>query len=245
MKTRNFSSFCLFLLVAFQSWSQELSADMKNVIQQLQINVENVDRDLSIEKPMRYLPEMMAMAILEKVGESNNSEEGHFTYKCHVVLYNAADKIITNRYIIQNLESDAIRLSGLNFDFAPYMVKSNVRAFGLRIIYSGSSRVNPYEEEKITLFVIEKDKIIPVLKDFTSYLSTGDWDTNCAGEFNSKSAVFVIEPTLSNGFFDIKVNYKDIKTINKLVSGDCKGTETATKSSVKLVNVNGTYQVKK
>ena len=245
MKTRNFSSFCLFLLVTFQSWSQELSADMKNVIQQLQINVENVDVDLSIDKPMRYLPEMMAMAILEKVGELDNSEEGHFTYKCHVVLYNAADKIITNRYIMQNLESDAIRLSGLNFDFAPYMVKENVRAFGLRVIYSGSSRVNPYEEEKITLFVTEKDKLIPVLKDFTSYLSTGDWDTNCAGEFNSKSAVFVIEPTLSNGFFDIKVNYKDIKTINKIVSGDCKGTETATKSSIKLVNINGTYQVKK
>jgi hypothetical protein len=125
------------------------------------------------------------------------------------------------------------------------MVKANVRAFGLRIIYSGSSRVNPYEDEKITLFVTEKDKLIPVLKDFTSYLSTGDWDTNCAGEFNSKSAVFVIEPTLSNGFFDIKVNYKDIKTINKIVSGDCKGTETATKSSIKLVNINGTYQVKK
>jgi hypothetical protein len=124
---------------------------MKNVIQQLQINVENVDVDLSIDKPMRYLPEMMAMAILEKVGESENSEEGHFTYKCHVVLYNAADKIITNRYIIQNLESDAIRLSGLNFDFAPYMVKANVRAFGLRIRYSGTSRINPFEEEKITL----------------------------------------------------------------------------------------------
>jgi hypothetical protein len=246
MKTIKILGFCFFLLASFISHSQEeLSADMKNVIQLLQINSDNVDRELSIEKPMRYLPEMMAMAILEKVGELDNSEEGHFTYKCHVVLYNAADKIITNRYIMQNLESDAIRLSGLNFDFAPYMVKENVRAFGLRIMYSGSSRVNPYEEEKITLFVTEKDKLIPVLKDFTSYLSTGDWDTNCAGEFNSKSAVFALESTLSNGFYDIKVNYKDVKTINKLVSGDCQGTETATKSSVKLVNLNGTYQVKK
>jgi hypothetical protein len=246
MKTIKKLGFFFFLLASFISHSQEeLSVDMKNVIQLLQIDLENVDRDLSIEKPMRYLPEMMAYAVLEKVGESDYAEEGHHTYKCHVVLYNASDKIITNRYVIENLESDAIRLSKVSLDFAPYMVQSNKRAFGLRISYSGASRVNPYEEEKLTLFVQEKDKLVPVLKDFTSYLSTGDWDTNCAGEFNEKRAVFVLEPTSSNGFFDMKVNYKAIKTINKPVSGDCEGTETATKSSAKLVYVNGTYQVKK
>jgi hypothetical protein len=237
--------FIFFLSLTSFSWSQEVSAEMKNVIQQLQINTEKVDLDLSIEKPMRYIPEMMAFAILEKVGESDFSEEGHYTYKCHVLLYNASDKIITNRYVIPNIQSDAIRLAGLNFDFAPYMVKLNVRAFGLRIRYSGMSRVSPHEEEQITLFVQEKDKLVPVLKDFTSYLSNGDWDTNCAGEFNMKSAVFVLEPTSSNGFFDVKVNYKEVKTINKLVSGDCKATETATKSSAKLVYINGSYQVKK
>jgi hypothetical protein len=239
-------AFYFFLLVSFISHSQEeLSADMNNVIQLLQINSDNVDRDLSIEKPMRYLPEMMAYAVLEKVGESEYAEEGHYKYKCHVVLYNASDKIITNRYVIENLESDAVRLSKVSFDFAPYMVQTNKRAFGLRISYSGASRVNPYEEEQISLFVQEKDKLVPVLKDFTSYLSTGDWDTNCAGEFNEKRAVFILEPTSSNGYFDMKVSYKEVKTINKMVSGDCKGTETATKSNAKLVYVNGTYQVKK
>lgn len=246
MKTTKILGFCFFILVAFTSHSQEeWSADMNNVIQLLELNSENVDRELSIEKPMRYIPEMMAFAVLEKVGESDYSEEGHYKYKCHVVLYNASDKVITNKYVIENLESDAIRLSKVNFDFAPYMVQTNKRAFGFRIIYSGSSRVNPYEEEQLTLFIQEKDKLVPVLKDFTSYLSTGDWDTNCAGEFNEKRAVFVIEPTLSNGYFDIKVNYKDVKTVNKMVSGDCKGTETATKSNSKLVYVNGSYQIKK
>lgn len=246
MKTIKIVGFCFFLFTTFVSRSQEeLSADMNNVIQLLQINSENVDRELSIEKPMRYLPEMMAFAVLEKVGESDYSEEGHYKYKCHVVLYNASDKVITNKYVIENLESDAIRLSKVNFDFAPYMVQTNKRAFGIRISYSGPSRANQFEEEKITLFVQEKDKLVPVLKDFTSYLSTGDWDTNCAGEFKEKNAVFVLEPTSSNGYFDMKVNYKEVKTLNKMVSGDCKGTETATKSSTKLVYLNGTYQVKK
>ena len=98
MKTIKMLGLCLFLLSNLSTYGQEeLSADMKNVIQLLQINSDNVDRDLSIEKPMRYLPEMMAYAVLEKVGESEYAEEGHYKYKCHVVLYNASDKIIARR----------------------------------------------------------------------------------------------------------------------------------------------------
>jgi hypothetical protein len=246
MKTTKILGFCFFILVAFTSQSQEeWSADMNNVIQLLQINSDNVDRELSIEKPMRYIPEMMAFAILEKDGESDNLDEVLSKYKCHVVLYNASDNIITNRYVIENLESDVIRLSKVNFDFAPYMVQKEKRAFGIRIRYSGPSRANQFEEEKITLFVQEKDKLIPILNHFTSYLYSGVWDTNCAGEFKEKNAFFVLEPTSSNGYFDMKVNYKEVKTINKMVSGDCEGTESATKSSAKLVYLNGTYQVKK
>jgi hypothetical protein len=85
MKTIKILGFCFFLLASFISHSQEeLSADMKNVIQLLQINSDNVDRDLSIEKPMRHLPEIMAYAVLERVGESDYAEEGHYKYKCHV-----------------------------------------------------------------------------------------------------------------------------------------------------------------
>ena len=101
MKTIKNVAFCFFLLSTLSTYGQEeLSADMKNVIQLLQINSDNVDRDLSIEKPIRHLPEIMAYAVLERVGESDYAEEGHYKYKCHVVLYNASDKIITNRYVI-------------------------------------------------------------------------------------------------------------------------------------------------
>ena len=124
------------------------------------------------------------------------------------------------------------------------MLKSNVRAFGLRISYSGSSRVNPYEEEQITLFVEEKDKLVPVLKDFTSYLSTGDWDTRCAGEFNEKRAIFSLQTEQSEGYKNILVNDKQIKTINTPAeNGDCNTRETISKSSVVLTFKKGNYQL--
>lgn len=246
MKKINIVGIIFILLTTFTSRSQEeFSSEMDYVIQLLQINSENVDHQLSIVKPMRYIPEMMAFAILEKVGESNYSEEDLKKFRCHVVLYNASDKLITNQFIIENLESDTIRLSRISFDFAPYMVKSDKRAFGIRISYSNFSRANPYEEEQLTLFIQENDKLIPVLKDYPSYLSSGYWDTNCAGEFNEKKSVIFIETTSTRGFFDIKVNNKEVKTINEVVSGDCKVRENAVKSTTYLVYFNGSYQVKR
>lgn len=237
-------SFSFLMNVVAQN---ELSEEMKFVIQSLNIDMEKIDKDLSIEKPMRYLPEMMSFAILEIKSSSVNGEEfEYYTYDCHVVMYNASDKKITNKYTITGLESDAIRLSGLNFDFAPYKVKNDgTRAFGLRIRYSGPSRVNPYEEEKITLFAPDKDKLTPILKDYTSYLYNGDWDTNCAGEFNEKSAFFVLQTEQINGYFGIQVNLKNVKTVRTPIGDDCDSKETVAKNSEFLVFKEGFYQLKK
>jgi hypothetical protein len=235
---------CLKTIVSAQ---YEMSPEMTAVVQSLNLNVNQVDMDLSVEKPMRYLPEMIAFAVMEKKFSSDNREDyEHLTYDCHVVMYNASDKKITNKYTIISLESDAIRLSGVNFDFAPYKVKSDgTRAFGLRIKYSGPSRVNQYEEEKLTLFIPEKDKLTPILNNYTSYLYTGEWDTNCAGEFNEKSAFFILQSEQTNGFFGIQVNFKNVKTINTPVGDDCDSKEIASKSTEFLVFKNGIYQLKK
>ena len=247
MKVKFYLLALFVLSFVLNDWSQnEISTDMKSVIQLLNINLAQVDTELSIERPMRYIPEMMAFAIMEKENQLDSSEYEHFSYRCHVVLYNASDKAITQTYVIENLWSDAVRLSSLNFDFAPYLVKENMRAFGLRINYVGSSRPNPYGEEKITLFVIEKDKLVPILKDFTSYLYIGEWDTNCSGEFNEKRALFTIQTTQSMGFNTILVNYKHIKTVNTPAgNGDCNSKETLTKSSEVLAVKKGLYQLLK
>jgi len=239
-----FLSFSFLMNVVAQN---ELSPDFNTVVKLLNINPDKVDRDLSIERPMRYLSEMMAYAILERKSSFEQDQDYlHTNYSCHVVLFNSSEKVITHTYTIDNVMSDAIRLSSVNFDFAPYLVKSDgTRAFGVRIRYSGSSRVYPYEEEKMTLFIPEKDKLTPILKDYTSYLYNGDWDTNCAGEFNEKSAFFVLQTEQVNGFKGIQVNLKNVKTVNSPVGDDCDSKETASKNTEFLVFKDGFYQLKK
>jgi hypothetical protein len=234
----------LTMLVVFlfsTAYAQEtVSKDMKFVIESLKLQESKLDLENSIEKPLRYLPETMGYAIMEKTSD----EPGLRSYNCHVVLYNASNKEITNKYSFE-INMDVMQLTEVNFDFAPYMVKSATRAFGLRFHTVGPSKPNPLTEEKLYLFVPEKNTLIPVLKDFTSYQYSGEWDMNCAGEFNELNAYFLMQTSSTNGYNDIQVNCKKINTSKKIVAGECEAKETAAKEMITLIFQNGTYSVKK
>jgi hypothetical protein len=234
----------LTMLVVFlfsTAYAQEtVSKDMKFVIESLKLQESKLDLENSIEKPLRYLPETMGYAIMEKTSD----EPGLRSYTCHVVLYNASNKEITNKYSFE-INMDVMQLTEVNFDFAPYMVKNATRAFGLRFHTVRPSKPNPLTEEKLYLFVPEKNTLIPVLKDFTSYQYTGEWDMNCAGEFNESNAYFVMQSTSTNGYNDIQVNCKKTNTIKKIVAGECEAKEIGSKEMLTLIFQNGIYSVKK
>jgi len=234
----------LTMLVVFlfsTAFAQEtVSKDMKFVIESLKLQESKLDLENSIEKPLRYLPETMGYAIMEKTSD----EPGLRSYTCHVVLYNASNKEITNKYSFE-INMDVMQLTEVNFDFAPYMVKNASRAFGLRFHTVGPSKPNPLTEEKLYLFVPEKNTLISVLKDFTSYQYTGEWDMNCAGEFNESNAYFVVSSTSTNGYNDIQVNCKKTNTIKKIVAGECEAKEIGSKEMLTLIFQNGIYSVKK
>ena len=233
-------SFLMVLIFSTAHSQESVSADMKNVIQLLKLESTKIDFDHSIEKPLRYIPEMMGFALIERVSD----EPGLGEYNCHMVLYNASTKEITNKYVFP-LETDVMQLTEVNFDFAPYMVKNSTRAIGLRFHMDGPSKPNPFSEEKFYLFVSEKNTFVPVIKEFTSYQYAGEWDMDCAGEFNETNAYFIMLPSATNGYNDIQVNLKKVNTIRKFVAGECEAKETGSKETVVLTFQNGAYSIKK
>jgi|688.fasta_scaffold322620_2 hypothetical protein len=239
-KGSGFLTALVILLFSTAQAQETKNKDMEFIIQSLNLQESKVDLENSIEKPLRYLPEIMGYAIMEKTSD----EPGLRSYNCHVVLYNASNKEITNKYSFP-LSTDVMELTEVNFDFAPYTVKSATRAFGLRFHLVGPSKPNPFTEEKFYLFVPEKTTLIPVLKDFTSYQYSGEWDMNCAGEFNESNAYFVMQPTSTNGYNDIQVNCKKTNTIKKIVAGECEAKEIGSREMLTLIFQNGIYTVKK
>ncbi|SCX13557.1 hypothetical protein DSM25558_1738 [Agrobacterium sp. DSM 25558] len=107
--------------------------------------------------------------------------------------------------LADRMTDDAIRISAVEFDTARYRLSREQTAFGLRISTNGSSRPNPYDEVSLWLYAIDKGSLHPLLDGMIVSKNTGEWDTNCAGEFQSSESTLSMSSNRTHGYADITV----------------------------------------
>jgi hypothetical protein len=112
------------------------------------------------------------------------------------------------------MTDDAIRISAVEFDTARYRLSREQTAFGLRISTAGSSRPNPYNDVSLWLYVIDKGSLRPVLDGMIVSKNTGEWDTNCAGEFQSSESTLSMSSNRTHGYADIAAVETSTATTN-------------------------------
>jgi hypothetical protein len=138
-----------------------------------------------------------------------------------LVADSATGGVVAHTYQPSAITYDAVGLSGLAIDPARYQLTPANRAFGVRINYSGSSRVDPYEETSLSLYVIDGQTLHPVLDRFAVDSSNGDWDGNCAGTFDATSRSIEIGPAGKDGYAALKVSEKTTHSISTQTKSDC------------------------
>ncbi|WP_320196066.1 hypothetical protein RMR10_003335 [Agrobacterium rosae] len=122
---------------------------------------------------------------------------------------------VKQRLLLDNrMADDAIRISAVEFDTARYRLSREQTAFGLRISTAGSSRPNPYNDVSLWLYIIEKGSLRPVLDGMIVSKNTGEWDTNCAGEFQSSESTLSMSSNRTNGYADIAAVETSTATTN-------------------------------
>ena len=126
-----------------------------------------------------------------------------------LVAGSASGQVSMRRLLPGALDWDAIYVSGIAFDTAPYWVSERRLAFGVRVSRNGSSRANPFFEQSLNLYVLDGDAIRPVLSDLVMAEGSGEWDTNCTGEWNDmKRTLALAEQAGPNGYSDIILREK-------------------------------------
>ncbi len=103
--------------------------------------------------------------------------------------------------------SDAVALSGIKLDTAAYQLNAKQRAIGVRLNFTGASRVNPYNPQLLNLYNLKTRQ--KVLDSFVVALERGEWDGNCEGEWEKHSSLLQMLKTKNKGYTDIKVTSKD------------------------------------
>lgn len=155
-----------------------------------------------------------------------SEDEGFLVLNTHIAIVDLKAKSITHKYFESHKTngwvSDAIRLDEIMIDSASYFVKENTRAFGIRVKFIGMSRVNPYLNETLSLFVKEKNQLKNILHNYSVELDTGEWNGNCEGEFNNEKKLLILAKNKTHDFFDISVKNTITNTTNFIKeNGDC------------------------
>ncbi|MEJ6817064.1 hypothetical protein PseuLF5_08595 [Pseudomonas sp. LF-5] len=152
---------------------------------------------------------------LESDGTAGNDDTSG-TYDLVVSIRSSTDnEMLADYYKRSAFVSDAIALQGLELDTARYKLSPELRAFGVRVSFKGSSRVNPMDETWLTLYVKEGRHLRPVLDRLVVYGFSGEWDGNCAGERATTVRTLEMAKTSSHGYADLIV-----KSVTTGVAGE-------------------------
>lgn len=122
------------------------------------------------------------------------------------------------------MDDDAIRLSAVSFDTAPYRLGLDRLAFGVKRDWAGSSRPNPFSETTLSLYEVRDGAISPVVNNLVVYRSVGEWDLSCAGNTVATERILRMVPGQHGQ--DISILERTTRSTSKEAkNGECETTD--------------------
>jgi hypothetical protein len=190
--------------------------------------------------------EALTIAALPLPQKNNSDDEGTDDLEV-LVADTASGTVIAHQFQKGAISYDAIRFSGLTLDTARYQLTPQNRAFGVRVVHEGSSRVNPFSQTALSLYVVDGQSLRTVVDRLLVEDSGGEWDGNCAGAFNNRTRTLDLGPTGKEGYVTLKVTEKSSDTVNVVKNGECQYdvSKSAKRAAFTLEYRNGKYGVPK
>jgi hypothetical protein len=148
--------------------------------------------------------------------------------------------IIAHSYEPSAITSDAMGLDeGLALDTAPWRLTPQELAFGVRKSFQNSSRVDPFADTTLSLYVIDGSKLRRVLSNLTTRESKGDWDGDCAGQFSDTSRAISVGPAGRGGYATLLVSEKTVDTTKTVAGKQCASKDKAAKRASFTLEYDG------
>jgi hypothetical protein len=185
----------------------------------------------------------LTIAALPIAHHDNDANVGTYDLKV-LVADSLTGSVYAHIYQPSAIQYDAINLTGIAIDTARYQLKSDKRAFGVRISYSGSSAIFPMDTTSLDLYVIDERVLRPVLNHFVVEARNGDWDGLCEGVFNTTVRSIDLGSPGQEGYAALKISEKHIHSVSKMTDAGCATKDQSiTRTNSVISYRNGEYQV--
>ena len=155
-------------------------------------------------------------------------------------------EVLVHLYRTAALNEDAITIESVGLDTARYQLAPDTRAFGVRINHQGSSRVNPFSDSVLDLYVVQGHTLRRVLSNLETHVESGEWDGNCTGTFSTVNRVVSIDPNEAHGYAVLRVSQKSGASDAKMNGDQCVSRDVPAVRADFTLQYDGTqYEVPK
>lgn len=200
-----------------------------------------VDTDFAICKVWPANPaQTLAVLPMPQAGGTDDDK----VYDVEVLVADSeSGKILAHRFEKAAITSDAVMLRSVSLDTAPWRLAPQVLAFGVRTTYEGSSRVNPFSQTALSLYVVDGAALRKVVANLATQSGGGEWDGNCAGSFHDTSRAVSVGAAGKGGYAKLVVSEKTTTTTNKPTRNDCASKESTSKGANVTLEYDGSRYV--
>ena len=180
---------------------------------------------------------LVAVPLMRDIDPGSDENTGDLEI---LVLENDTLRVLQRLRTKNLMSDDAISITRVHFDTARYHLTPGKTAFGVRIDTKGASSVNPYNASTLRLYVIEKEKLIPILDNIVVSQSNGEWDGRCEGEFRDITRVLLMTPYTRHDWAAITVKETTTSyTTDVTPDGNCEDSKPKISTSKTTLMRNG------
>ena len=162
------------------------------------------------------------------------------SYELQLALVSSRDGSVQASYSLPAaILSDTSTFRGLGIDTARYRLNEQVRAFGIRSFFEGTSRANPDGQTWLTLYVRDGKTLRPILEKLVVESSSGEWDTRCNGHFSDSKSTVAVAKTRSQGYADLIVTTVATDSEALEQGADCTTASSHTRTATTTLRYDG------
>lgn len=231
------------IIIIFFIFLQNLNAEnfdnslQSKILAQLKLKKKDIHEELYVEKIMPN-NKLQTIVVVPKIATKEIDSEGHLYLVVDLyvlIVDNKSGKIKNKFFEKDSLTSDAIVLNSIAIDTGLYKLNQTTRAFVIRVNYTGSSGPNPYHQTDLSMFMENGQKLNRIIDKYPIEEFHGEWDTNCAGEFEEIISTIKIDKNQMNNFNNLIINQKIKTTKNTKVNDDCVEKDIFTTKILKMI----------
>ncbi|MDH0096486.1 hypothetical protein N7333_07835 [Pseudomonas sp. GD04158] len=138
-----------------------------------------------------------------------------------LVLDNARQTFLARLIEPNQLDWDAIYVDRLALDTAPYRLRGDDLAFGVRISRRNGSRMNPFAEAELTLYELQEQGLRSLMGALVVESFGGERDDDCIASFGEAKGVLIVTGKVGrDGYRDLL--FKRTHTGRRMVTVDAE-----------------------